>query len=591
MNRRSTWVVRSVLRVPAVAALSLCMVAAQAFSQELTMPAEQFKRLDQFEAHSLKKADATFAKAAEARDNRGVLFQQASKEYDAFIKEYPKSIAIPFALYRKARCLHLDDKRFQAIKAYNEVLDYFPNDVPYAAPALYLIAQANWESGDKLEARKAWAEMAEDEDYSRHPLAGDAIVQLANYLVERNEVPKALEYYQRVGVEFRAKNPAAAQAGITTLANYYTRTRPDEAKLRDLYRKFQTFDRPQKVPEDLSRDLAYWDTVRALVNGNWRFAEDQAAERDRYYKYWAGQMDKLFLDNDDFRINVANWHLAYERKNDAWFKRLDEQFSAYQREGDFDRILKWVSVYSQFKAKVTEYYSKLDFAKMNQPQIMRLMAILYDEVKDPEMAKRVFLMIKIDKLPDADKEGLAKYFMKRREPDAGEIVIHICDKFDDFDWGKMTKLRFYVGKKNSKDGLPLSEEMVKVDRFAKEAQWARANFLYGDAKYEDAIVAYRAVDDQPRNLWKIVDCYRNLRQMENAIQQLREIENFFLGVAPQAALSVAHVYNHFGLRPSYVAELRNVLKKYPKSGESSQAHRELEALGEKIGGAVEERDR
>lgn len=564
-----------------------CFLAIVAAAQELTMPPEQFKRLDQFEAHSLKKADDTFGKAIQAPANRGVLLQQASKEYDAFIKEYPKSIAIPFALFRKARCLHLDDKRFQSLKAYNEILDYFPNDVQYAAPALYLIGQANWESGDKLEARKAWAEMAEDKDYCRHPLAGDAIVQLANYLMERNEVSKALEYYQRVGVEFRAKNPGAAQAGIATLANYYTRTKPDEGKLRDLYRKFQTFGRTDTVPEDLSRDLKYWDTLRGLVNAKGKFAEDQAAERDKYYKYWAGLMDKLFLDNDEFRINIANWHLAYEKKTEAWFKRIDDQFNSYQKEGDFDRILSWVSLYSQYKAKVTEYYTKLDFAKMNQGQIRRLMEILYDQVKDPEMAKRVFLMIKIDKLPDQDKESLAKYFFKR---DA-DIVMHICDKFDDFDWGKMTKLRFFIAKKNSKDGLPLSEEMMKVDRYAKEAQWAKADFLYGDRKYEEAIVAYRAVDDQPKNLWKIVDCFRNLRQMESAIQQLREIESFFVAVAPQAALAVAHTYNHFGQRAPYVAELRNVLKKYPKTGESSRAHQELESLGERIGGAVEERDR
>jgi hypothetical protein len=40
-----------------------------------------------------------------------------------------------------------------------------------------------------------------------------------------------------------------------------------------------------------------------------------------------------------------------------------------------------------------------------------------------------------------------------------------------------------------------------------------------------------------------------------------------------------------------VSELRNVLKKYPKSGEQSVAHNELEALGERIGSGVEERDR
>jgi TolA-binding protein len=587
MKRRSVRTAANAAVACAIGAVFCFVPAPVAFSQELTMPAEQFKRLDQFEAHSLQKADSTFGKAIQTRERRGELLVQASKEYDAFIKEYPKSVAVPFALYRKARCLHLDEKRFQAIKAYNEILDYFPNDVAYAAPALYLIGRANWESGDKLDARKAWAEMAEDKDYSRHPLAGDAIVQLAAYLVERNEVPKALEYYTRAGVEFRQKNPVAAQQAINTLANYYTRTKPDEAMLRELYRKFQTFGQPATVTEDLSKNLDYWNTIRALVNGNGQFTEEQATERDKYYKYWAGATDKLFLANDDFRIDVANWHLAYERKNENWFKRLDEQFNAYQKGNDFDRILKWVALYYQFKAKVTEYYSKLDFAKMNQGQIRSLMEVLYDRVKDSDMAKRVFLMIKIDKLTDADKASLAKYFYVK---DA-EIVLMICDKFDDMDWGKMEKLRFFVLKKNSKDGLPLSEEMVKVEKFAKEAQWAKGDFLYGDKKFEDAIVAYRSVDEQPKNLWRIVDCYKALRQMDSAIQQLREIEGFFVPVAPKAAIEVAHVYNHFGQRALYVSELRNVLKKYPKSGESSQAHQELEALGERIGGAVDERDR
>lgn len=552
------------------------------------MPAELFKRLDQFEANALRNADATFAKAISAREKRGDLLIQASKEYDLFLKEYPKSTAAPFVLFRKARCLHLDDKRFQAIKAYNEILDYFPDNVPYAAPALFMIGKANWESGEKLEARKAWAEMAEDKDYCRHPLAGDAIVQLADYLVERNEVPKALEYYGRAGVEFRQKNPAAAQLAINALVSYYTATKPDEAKLREYYRKFQTFGQPQKVPEDLGNNQDYWRTIQALVNNNGRFSDEKAAERDRYYKYWAGLMDKMFLSDDDFRINVANWHRIYEKKNEGWFKRIDEQFNAYQRDGDYDRILKWVSIYSKFKPKVTEYYSKLDFAKMKYPQIRRLMEILYDEVADAEMAKRVFLMIKIDKLPDADKESLANYFARKKEP---EIVIRICEMFEDMDWGKMTKLRFYVGGGNIKDGLPLSEEMMKVEKYAKEASWAKADFLFKDRKYEDAVVAYRAVDDQPKNLWKIVDCFVAMRQLESAVQQLREIEGFFAPAAPQACLRVAYVYKQFGEKALCVSELRNVLKKYPKSGESSQAHRELEALGERIGGAVEERDR
>ncbi|NBU11794.1 MAG: hypothetical protein EBS84_22820, partial [Proteobacteria bacterium] len=47
--------------------------------------------------------------------------------------------ATSYAILRKGRSLQLLDKRFEAIKIYQEVLDFFPNDIKYAAPALYLI--------------------------------------------------------------------------------------------------------------------------------------------------------------------------------------------------------------------------------------------------------------------------------------------------------------------------------------------------------------------------------------------------------------------------------------------------------------------
>jgi Na+-translocating ferredoxin:NAD+ oxidoreductase RnfC subunit len=95
----------------------------------------------------------------------------------------------------------------------------------------------------------------------------------------------------------------------------------------------------------------------------------------------------------------------------------------------------------------------------------------------------------------------------------------------------------------------------------------------------------------PDNLWAIVRCYKAMRQLAPAVTQLVEIENFVVAQAAKARLAIAHTYNEFGQRPQYEAELRIVMKKYPKSDESSQAHRELEALGVKIGGGEEERDR
>ena len=78
--------------------------------------------------------------------------------------------------------------------------------------------------------------------------------------------------------------------------------------------------------------------------------------------------------------------------------------------------------------------------------------------------------------------------------------------------------------------------------------------------------------------------------MTTAIAQLKEVEAFFKDHAPEAAWRIAHLWNKSGKQKMYIASLRGVLKKYPKSGQSSRAHEELEALGIRIGGGVDAND-
>src|SRR6185295_3966883 len=103
----------------------------------------------------------------------------------------------PYALLRKGRCLQLDNKRFDAIKAYNEVLDYFPNALRYAGAALYYIGVCHWDNSDSKEAMKSWAEMASDADYRKHFLAAGAISRLADNLLQQGKLPEANEYYKQ----------------------------------------------------------------------------------------------------------------------------------------------------------------------------------------------------------------------------------------------------------------------------------------------------------------------------------------------------------------------------------------------------------
>ena len=133
---------------------------------EVMYPAAKYKMLDNFEAHTLQKADKAYSQKS---------YRLAAKLYDQFILEYTKSKATPYALARKGRCLQHDNKKFKAIKEYDEVLDYFPDDVYFATAALYYKGECYWQAQEFKQAYLAWAEIAEDEEYRKQPWAGTAL--------------------------------------------------------------------------------------------------------------------------------------------------------------------------------------------------------------------------------------------------------------------------------------------------------------------------------------------------------------------------------------------------------------------------------
>jgi tetratricopeptide (TPR) repeat protein len=112
--------------------------------------------------------------------------------------------------------------------------------------------------------------------------------------------------------------------------------------------------------------------------------------------------------------------------------------------------------------------------------------------------------------------------------------------------------------------------------------------LQGLGRYEEAIKAYRAANKQPDSTWAIADCLVALKQFDQAITTVREIESVGGPVAAAACLKIADVHRASGDKGREVAQLRTVLKRYPKSGESSQAHNRLEKYGAALIGGESE---
>ena len=59
-----------------------------------------------------------------------------------------------------------------------------------------------------------------------------------------------------------------------------------------------------------------------------------------------GQMQGKFPADDGFQIDLAGFIRAYERDEAAWIARLDKQFAAHQKEGDYGRVVAWIGLFA-----------------------------------------------------------------------------------------------------------------------------------------------------------------------------------------------------------------------------------------------------
>lgn len=543
--------------------------ALRAQDMDVNLSDEDYKKLDPFEARSLSRADKVF------KDRE---YRRAVAEYDAFMKEFPRTAAMPYAIMRKGRSMQGDNKRYEAIKVFNEVMDFFPNHVEYAAPTLYYIGECHWHNGLKDEALKAWKELADDEDYRRHRLAGHAINALSNRLLEDGKPVDAAKYYLQVATDFRQFNRHAADHAIRQFLMIRVRIKPDVGKLREACSVLQGFDWPPRK-EYADDDTYFWTKIRGAVREFGSFSgEDAARQAADHYGFWAGAMKGKRPEDDDFQKDFSDFQFYADKNEAQWVARLDAQFEKYQKPNDYDRVTKWILFYRERQKKAEEYYAKLNFPKMKNGTIRLLLAGLLGS-PCREIAKNVYFKLKFNEMKDPEKAEVARSLWGFDE----ELVVDMCRRIEDKDFGAMEQLRFWAQYGNSKKaaerGLPLADHCCGAPIYAKESYWIKGGLLRGIGKLEEAIQAFQMTDDPPRSLYAIADCLVAMGRVDDAIQQLREIENFFVNESSRASLKIAYVCRGAGREAQYVAELASVLKKYPRSGESSQAHRELEGMG------------
>ena len=569
----------------ALGILALLVCASVGRAQELAYPGADFAKLDTFEGVNLGDADKLFT----AGDFKG-----AYAAYKAYSFEFPKSKATAYVLLRMGRCLQKLEKRNAAIQAYQDVVDYFPNDMAFAAAALFYIGQCHGLNGEAEKQSAVWARMVKDDGYVAQPNSGTALAFLAGEMTKLGKFDEAVAYDWRTAVAFRTSNPGAAAAARNGVVAHYANRSPNHDKLKEFYIAAGGFDGRGNGTDKPEEDARYWSTVLDSVL---RMTGD-AAKKESACAYWSAKMGDRFAENDDLRMQWSDSLLVQNKDRAAWAVRMEKQYLAKQ--ATLDRLKQWLQYFRQRPdpASRTAF-----FTKHGQPLVAGLdpaakISLMSQMVHPFEMlaeAQTVMRTISPENLTDPDLVGFAGVAAGLKEPE--ETVLRVFARMKD----KLAaaKGRFDYYNSRSHRNPPFMEKALAEIPALKQSPayagqalvWSEAVLLQGLGRYEDAIKAFRAANKQPASTWEIADCMVALKQYDQAVTTVREIETVGGATASAASLKAADIYRASGDKGREVGQLRTVLKRYPKSTESSQAHSRLESYGVALTGGESETDR
>jgi tetratricopeptide (TPR) repeat protein len=551
--------------------LALLGVPGLGSGSELQYSSKEFAKLDTFEAAAVEDADKLFGK----KDYRGAL-----AAYKAYTTEFHRGRALPYVLFRMGRCLHLAGKRNTAIKAYQDVVDYFPDDVPYAAAALYYIGQCHEQNGNQDKALATWAKLAKDKDYVMEPRSGGALVALSTAMDKRGDHEEATRFRWRAAVAFAKSNPDAAREARDSVVYHYVVRSPNQEKLLAFCKDVGDFgwrrrlDQPQDSP-------TYWKHVLDVAMR----AGVSDEKRLDVCRYWDAQMGDRFVDNDPLRVTWFGVRLAHDKDAANWSKRMAEQFK--RQPVSIGRVKQWLGYYNHFpklRAAFFEEFGKPLVAGLDTKAKMDLMHHLRHRVRMDAEARDVMRSVRTNDMDDGTLRSFA-YFAADYEGE--ETFLRIVGKMKDSLYAARTRFDWYYARAHrngdyQKKALAEVPALKNSTDHAQDIVWKHATLMQWQGEYEQAIKLYQAANRQPQSTWAIIDCRIALKQYDKAIALTRELESVGGGVASAACLKAADIYRIAGNKGKEVQQLQLVLRRYPKSGQSSTAHERLESYGVKL---------
>jgi len=566
-----------------VAALLACVVATQAFAAwEWQLSTKRYMGMNAFERAQYTKAK----KQCEAKQYRA-----AAAEFEKFKIQFDDSDYIPYVVLMRGYCLHMAKERGQAIRVYNEVMDYFPDKIEDASAALYHLGLAHLENGDDRKGILAMKEMAEDEDYSKHPLAAAALTQLANNHIRNKEPEQAVPYWQQAINDFGTTNMQAAIRGLHDIGR---KTAPGAEVARHsltLYclqeQKISSYDKwmsTSKNAQDPRHRRGIADYAHAVAANGW-YHRSPPELWARYYDFHTKRLpaDKqLYWD----------WFKAQK----TWYAQDDALWRYYEQALYFCTELyprdgRGVGAHKDTAAIAVDALAFIKTVKDREKALEMYSVLLPKAPKNVlnDAIRQAVALVALTKDPDkadAQYQELAKAVGR-----AGQLslAVSLTGRMKDrlkAGWAVYT-IMMEAGK--YADAAAKLEELEGMgdDRNKKIAQQRRAAIYQNQTReYEKAIKLYQAISEPPATLFQIAQCYSSLNKRDEAIRALTEIQSSFSDKAAEALWTKATYYQKWGNAKYAIGSARQLLKAYPKTQWSARAHEMLEAYGVKTGGGV-----
>ncbi len=463
-------------------------------------------------------------------------FKAAVGEWKKFRVLHGQSVDVGIlahSIFMEARSYHSSRDRYHAIKSYTEVLDYFPDELWVAAPALFFRGIAHIDNGDVRQGLEDMKAMYDDPDYRLHPLAAGALRRLADNHWRNNEQEQAVRYWKEVDRIFAASNQGEAENARNSIMDYYIRGQRYNSIIEWRLEPDERNDATKR------RNIANWAWNRAFHNFHHAWS-----------KYEGDQGRLKYRDIEAFHEWLVNQEKWYREKNDLWTF--------------YSNMIDFITRYERGKGKEAESYID-QFAQLIQAS----------EIKDADKDSRFFWLV--DRAMDFGKLDKARVLLKmaKDQPWAMwkeyEVLAHRLKKWKD------------------------AAETLKLLSNVKNDYWKRrATFELADVyrtqlgMYEDAIKIYLEISEPPETLWRIQDAYRRWGKTDKALTTLKEISSMFPDHAARALYTQAEYHRQDGRDKLAVGLYRQILKhpNWKQTNEASQSHQRLEEYGIETGGGV-----